>query len=146
MAYKYSQYFTVNDVGTYDDASPKLDKKGGVVGFRATITATPVTADVWRFIKVPAGAKIISLHWTNTDLGTDCPGTLGWETTSAACFSADVVWESASGDDATATLATAALLPDAVVSGTSEYLSCTIGTVVAGASGTVTLTGAYTIA
>lgn len=145
MAYKYSNYFTLNDVGTYDDKSPRLTRKGDVVAFRATITATPVTADVWRFLRVPAGAKMIALHWTNTDLGTDCPGTLGWETTDVDAFSTDVVWESATGDDATATLAAAALLPDAVVSGAAEYLSCTIGTVSSGAEGTVTVTGAYTI-
>ena len=138
MAYKYSDNFTVTDAGTYEPKCPSQAIRGQVVGFSASITATPVTGDVWRFIKVPKGAKLLSCRHTNTDMGTDVPGTLGWESADNNAFDTDVDWE----DAATADIGSAEM--DAATTPTTEdYLSVTIGTVSSGASGTATVTGAW---
>lgn len=148
MAYKYSNYFTVTEAGTYEPNGPSQAIRGQVVGFAATITALPVTGDIWRFIKVPKGAKMLYLACTNASLGTDCPGTLGWESADAGAFSTDVVWETANtlaSISDTANAATRLRVNTAGVTAAEDYLSCTIGTVNTGASGAVTITGAYLV-
>ena len=59
------------------------------------ITATPVTADVWRFFTIPAGCRLVDA-WivSNTDGGTDVPGVLSDGVTTTML--ADVVFETAS--------------------------------------------------
>lgn len=148
MATLYSDYFTLNEAGTYDNKSPSQAIRGQVVGFSASITALPVTGDLWRFLKVPKGAKMLTLQCKNADLGTDCPGTLGWESADPDAFSLDVVWETANvlgSISTTANVATAGQVAVAGVTAAEDYLTCTIGTVSSGASGLVTVSGSYYI-
>lgn len=139
MATVYSDYFTVTDAGTYEPKAPNQAIRGQVVGFQANFASrTPATGDVYRVIPVPKGAVLLHLHFTNTDMGTDVPGTLGWESADANAFDTDVDWE----DAQTTTVADSDI--DAATAPTgNDYLSVTIGTVSSGSAGTVKFTGAY---
>lgn len=136
--YVYSDNFTVTSAGTYECKSPFPAVRGQVVGFKASITAVPVDAVVWRFIKVPKGAVMLYCRHTNTDMGTDVPGTLGWESADSNAFDADVDWE----DAATATVADADIAAATAPTG-EDYLSVTLGTMSSAVSGTATVAGAY---
>lgn len=146
MATLYSNYFVAipatEGLSTvyYEDRSPRLARAGETVSFRATITGTPVTGDIWRFVSVPKGARLRNAEVTNTDLGTDVPGTLGWESTDADAFDTDVVLETAA-----TTAVTDALIGAGPVTTSEDHLSITIGTVDTGASGTVTIIGSYVV-
>lgn len=140
MATIYSDNFNQSPANSaiYESITPVPSRPGEVIGFRASITALPVTGDKWRFIKVPDGARFLSVEWTNTDMGTDVPGTLGLESTDPDSLDADIDWEDAQTQAATA----AELTADAAADG-EDYLTATIGTVSSGVSGTATVTGTY---
>lgn len=142
MATVYSDNFNQSPANSsiYESIGPHPHRPGQVVGFIASITALPVTGDVWRFLKVPDGARFLSLNWTNTDMGTDVPGTLGLESTDPDAFDADVDFEDAQTQSATP----AELIADLAADG-EDYLSITIGTVDTGASGTATVFGTYIV-
>ena len=139
MATVYSDYFTVTDTGSYEPKSPSQAVRGQVVGFQANFASrTPATGDVYRVIKVPKGAVLLHLHYTNTDMGTDVPGTLGWESADNNAFDTDVDWEDAQTQTVSDADIDAATAPT-----TDDFLSVTIGTVSSGAAGTVKFTGAW---
>ena len=64
---------------------------------RGKITAVPVTADVWRWFKIPANSRLVNAWLRNTDGGTDVPGTLVDSAGSPFTYDADIVFETASG-------------------------------------------------
>lgn len=144
----YSDQFT--DTGHDDGDNPIVEFKGPsqairgqLVPFFATISAvTPVTGSKWRFIKVPKGARMHSLNWTNSKSGTvtDAPGTLGWETTAVSQFDTDVVFETAATTSATPT----ELVAD-VVTSAEDYLSVVFGTIDGTGTVTATVWGAWFI-
>ena len=143
MATVYSDYFVAypQNSDLYEDRSPKPTQAGEVIGFRCAITALPVTADVWRFAKLPDGARVLSLSMDNAgSLGTAVPGTLGLESTDPDCFMTDIDLE----DAGTYEGAVSDLVDDPACDG-EDYISATIGTVDTGASGTVTLWGTYVV-
>lgn len=147
MATVYSDYFTVNEVGTYDYKGPTQAIRGQVVGFSCSFASrTPATGDLYRIIKVPKGAKLLTCMISNADLGTDCPGTLGWESADPDAHSLDVVLETANtaaSESTTANVATQGRISTAGVTAAEDYLTITIGTVNTGAAGAVTVTGSW---
>ena len=89
------------------------------------ITATPVTADVWRWFTVPSGCRIVDMWFFNTDGGTDVPGDI---TDGTVTFIADVTFETAK---TTRTNVTAGY---GTTYTADTVISTTIGTVNTGAS------------
>jgi hypothetical protein len=71
-------------------------------------------------------------------MGTDVPGTFGWESADADAFDVDIDFEDAQTQSAAAADINAATAPT-----TEDFLSFTIGTVSAGAAGTIKVTGAW---
>lgn len=139
MATYYSDNFVEipTDSDQFEDRSPRPTRRGELIGFRASITRLPVTGDVFRFISAPEGAVLHEAIVTSTDMGTDVPGTLGWEATDADAFAADVDFEDAASTPvAAANIAAEGPLP------VEDYLSITFGTV-NGVSGTIVIQGTY---
>lgn len=110
---------------------------GNAVNFDGSITTTvaPVTGDIYRIAKVPAGTRVTDVTVTNTDLGTTAPGTLQFQPVdgSAATNFGAVDTLALGTASANGTL----IAPGAVTLTKDSYLQILFGTVSAGAAGTV---------
>jgi len=149
MATYYSNYFvafpvTDQSVNTvYEDRCPRPSRNGETISFSATVTmpAVVATGDVLRFLKVPKGAVLRDAEVSvSTSFGTDCPGTLGWETIDVNAFDTDVAFETV----ANTIIADANIMAEGATTA-EDYLSVTVGTVNTGAAGVATITGTYGI-
>lgn len=106
--------------------------------FYGTITDTPVTGDVWRLCKIPAGMKVLKVSLVNADLGDAAPGDIGYLPVSGAAGSSTAFYSA----QALGTASTGAtkFFSNAPVSITEDsYVTITFGTITNGASGQVSV-------
>jgi hypothetical protein len=64
---------------------------------RGKITATPVTADVWRWFKVPANSRLVNAWFRNAGTSTAVPGNIIDNLESPTTYVTDIDFEDASG-------------------------------------------------
>jgi hypothetical protein len=105
---------------------------------QASITATPVTGDLWNFLVIPAGTEIRSITIQNADLGTAAPLDLGFAPVDGSTGDADAFLD----DYAAGTAAASGvhyLLAAPVRVEKDSFLQAVFGTINTGASGAITV-------
>lgn len=105
---------------------------------QASITATPATGDVWRFLVIPAGTEVRSITIQNADLGTAAPLDLGFAPVDGSSGTAAAFLDDYAAGTAAATGVTY-LLATPVKVETDSFLQAVFGTISSGASGAVTV-------
>jgi hypothetical protein len=105
--------------------------------YYGAVTATPVTGDVWRLCKVPAGIRVTSVVLVNADLGTSAPADIGFGHVDGTVGDVDAFGAAQELGTAATTVDYLGDAPVAIAK--DSFITLTFGTINTGNSGKVSV-------